>query len=80
MIRQRGSAVSVGVSLVFFLSYWIFLIGGEQLADRGFISPALAMWSPNLVFGLLGAYLIHTVALDRPLLGRRRQILTARIP
>ena len=79
LIRQRGSAVSVGVSLVFFLSYWIFLIGGEQLADRGFISPALAMWSPNLVFGLLGAYLIHTVALDRPLLGRRRQILTARI-
>ena len=80
LIRQRGSAVSVGVSLTFFLSYWIFLIGGEQLADRGYISPALAMWSPNLVFGLLGTYLIHTVALDRPLLDRRRQIWTTKIP
>jgi lipopolysaccharide export system permease protein len=76
LIRQRGTAVSVGVSLIFFLAYWVFLIGGEQLADRGYLPPALAMWAPNLVFGLLGAYLIHAVALDHPLLGRRRKIRT----
>ena len=30
------------------------LIGGEKLADRQFLSPALAMWSPNILFGLIG--------------------------
>ena len=67
LIRQRGAAVSVGVSLVFFLVYWMFLIGGEELADRGFIPPSLAMWTPNLVFGLLGAYLIRAAATGRHL-------------
>ena len=65
LIRQRGAAVSVGVSLVFFLVYWMFLIGGEELADRGFIPPSLAMWTPNLVFGLLGACLIRATATGR---------------
>ena len=66
LIRQRGVAVSVGVSLLFFLVYWMFLIGGEELADRGFLSPALSMWAPNLVFGLLGIMLSYSAAVDRP--------------
>ncbi len=73
LIRQRGATVSVGVSLVFFFVYWMFLIAGEELANRGYISPALAMWSPNIVFGLLGAHLTRAVALDHPLLGTRRK-------
>ena len=73
LIRRRGTAVSVGISLVFFLIYWMFLIGGEELADRGYIPPALSMWAPNLVFGLLGIYLLRTTTLDRPLLSRYRR-------
>ena len=72
-VRRSGAAVSVAVSLVFFWVYWMFLIGGEELADRGFIAPAAAMWAPNLTFGLLGAYLTRATALDRPLLKRRRR-------
>lgn len=63
-IRQRGATVSVGVSLVFFLVYWMFLIGGEELADRGFIPPAVAMWAPNVVFGLVGLFLVRAATLD----------------
>ena len=74
MIRRRGTAVSVGISLGFFWIYWMFLIGGEELADRGFISPAISMWAPNVLFGLLGAYLTRATALDRPWLPHRRQI------
>ena len=73
LIRQRGAAVSMGVSLIFFLVYWMFLIGGEQLADRGYIFPALSMWAPNLIFGLLGMHLIRATSLDRPLLGIRHR-------
>ena len=64
-IRRRGAAVSVGVSLFFFWVYWMFLIGGEELAARGFIPPTLAMWAPNIVFALAGWGLLRLVAYDR---------------
>lgn len=56
--QRGGLGVSAGFSIVFFLVYWVFLISGEDLAERGFISPAVAMWSPNVLFGALGLYLI----------------------
>ncbi len=69
LIRRRGAAVSVGISLFFFWIYWMFLIGGEELADRGYIPPPLAMWAPNGVFALVGWGLLRVVAYDRA--GRR---------
>lgn len=65
LVRARGAAVSVTLSLAFFFAYWMFLIGGEELADRGFIPPWTAMWAPNVVFGLVGAMLLRAVTLDR---------------
>ena len=44
----------VGVSLVCFGVYYVFLIVGEDLSDRLWMSPLLAMWSPNILFGLFG--------------------------
>ena len=64
----------MAVSLTFFFAYWMFLIGGEELADRGYVAPALAMWAPNIVFGLLGVALLRITAFDKPLFplrGRR---------
>jgi len=55
--RQGGAGVALTVSLVFILLYYIFLLGGEQLADRGAMSPVVAMWTPNAVLGALGIYL-----------------------
>ena len=75
IIRRRGAAVSVGISLAFFWIYWMFLIGGEELADRGFIAPAFAMWAPNIAFASIGLLLLRSVAHDRSwkmLLPRKR--------
>ena len=58
MARQGGMAFGGGLSLGFFLIYWAFLIGGEQLADRGFIGPVLAMWAPNIIVGMGGIFLV----------------------
>ena len=52
--RRGGVGLVVGVSLGVFCLYYVALIGGEKLADRQFLSPALAMWSPNILFGLIG--------------------------
>lgn len=62
MARRGGLGVGFGLSIGFFVIYWAFLIGGEALADRQLVSPALAMWSANLLIGAVGIYLtIHMV-------------------
>ena len=57
MARKGGIAISMGISLGFFIVYWIFLISGEEFADRGQLSPFIAMWMPNFILGLLGIFL-----------------------
>jgi len=49
MFRAGGLGVSGGVSVFFFLLYWICLIGGEDLADNNTIPPWLGMWSANII-------------------------------
>ncbi|MFO7890851.1 MAG: LptF/LptG family permease [bacterium] len=62
MARQGGMAVGWGIGMIFFLIYWAFLIGGEQLADRGLMHPVLAMWLANIVVGIAGVYfIIHAI-------------------
>jgi len=56
-IRQGSAGIALGVSLLFIVVYYLFLIGGEQLADRGLVTPFIAMWAPNFVLGALGVYL-----------------------
>lgn len=51
---RGGVALVVGVSLVCFGVYYVFLIVGEDLSDRLWVSPLLAMWAPNILFGLFG--------------------------
>jgi len=59
MMAHRGNmAVSGGISLIFFIIYWIFLIGGEELADRDLLSPFLSMWLANFIVGGFGIYLL----------------------
>ncbi|MDW8465696.1 MAG: LptF/LptG family permease [Chloroherpetonaceae bacterium] len=58
LAKRGGFGVGAGLSLIFFLLYWVFLIGGEKLADRQLISPAVAMWSGNVAILLVGIVLL----------------------
>ena len=58
MARKGGVAVGLGLSLGFFVLYWAFLIGGEELADRQLISAFWAMWSANFLIGGAGIYIL----------------------
>lgn len=57
MARRGGFGVAATLSLGFFVLYWACLIGGEKLADRGYISPFWGMWFANVVLTILGTYL-----------------------
>ncbi|NIR46568.1 MAG: YjgP/YjgQ family permease [Gemmatimonadetes bacterium] len=51
---RGGIGMVIGVSLMVFCVYYVFLIGGEEFADRDIISPFWAMWAPNVVFLIVG--------------------------
>jgi lipopolysaccharide export system permease protein len=57
MVKKGGFGVAASISLLFFLIYWAFLIGGEKLAERGFFSPFIGMWAANILLGFLGILL-----------------------
>ena len=57
MARRGGFGVGAGLSLGFFLFYWVCLIGGEKLADRDVVSPLVGMWIANVILGICGAIL-----------------------
>jgi len=57
-VRKGGLGVGFGLSVGFFVVYWAFLIGGEELADRMLVSPWAIMWAPDLLVGALGIYLL----------------------
>jgi lipopolysaccharide export system permease protein len=67
MARRGGMAVSIGISIGLFIVYWAFLIGGEELSDRGFLSPAVTMWAANVLLGGVGLLLLLRVMTERNL-------------
>jgi lipopolysaccharide export system permease protein len=56
---RRGGLGVVGVLAVgIFLFYWVTLVQGEKLADRGLLEPAVGMWAANVLIGGLGLYFL----------------------
>lgn len=63
IITRRGNfGISAAISLGFYILYWVCLIGGEKLADRGLIAPWLGMWLANLIIGSIGIVLTIRVS------------------
>ncbi len=56
---RGGIGMVLLVSLLVFNVYYVGLIAGEDLADRGVIPPFWGMWAPNVLFLFLGLYLMY---------------------
>lgn len=57
---RAGMNTAIGMSILFFLIYYVCLIGGEKLADRMLVHPAVAMWAANVICGAAGLLLIRS--------------------
>ena len=55
--RRRPLAASIGIGLVVGFSYWVLLALTISLGHGGAIPPAIAAWTANGVFTVLGAFL-----------------------
>lgn len=51
---RGGVGMVIVASVAIFAVYWVGLIGGEKLADRGLADPFWAMWTPNFLFLAVG--------------------------
>lgn len=64
-IRRGSLAMTAVIALGVFLFYWVGLVIGEKQADRGFISPWLGMWAPNLLGVSIALWMNWSAVLDR---------------
>jgi len=53
---RGGIGLVIGLSIVVFTIYYVGLIGGEELGDRGVVSPFFAMWAANVLFTAVGVF------------------------
>ena len=58
MTRSSGIGMAFSISSLIFLIYYVALNGGEQLADKGLMSPFLSMWISNFIFMIIAILLI----------------------
>jgi lipopolysaccharide export system permease protein len=52
--QRGGVGLVIGMSVAVFTVYYVGLIGGEELGNRLIVSPFFAMWTPNLIFAVVG--------------------------
>ena len=61
---RGGVGLVIGVSFFIFAVYYVGLIGGEELANRGIISAFSAMWGTNVIMTVVGGFLVLRMGLE----------------
>lgn len=54
-VKSRGFAVGI----IIVAAYYLLRIGGEALAETGRLSPAVGVWTPNVIFAIVGVLLFY---------------------
>ncbi len=57
---SRGTLYGVGAGIVLAFFYWVVLSIFGAIGSAGLLTPALAAWSPNVLFGGTAAYFLLT--------------------
>ena len=57
---SRGTLYGVGAGIVLAFSYWVILSIFGAIGSAGLLTPALAAWSPNVLFGGTAVYFLLT--------------------
>ena len=57
-VGKRGALSGVATALIIALVYWMTSGLFEAMGNVSQLPPLVAAWSPDLIFGLAGGYLI----------------------
>jgi LPS export ABC transporter permease LptF/LPS export ABC transporter permease LptG len=58
---RRGAMYGIGAGIVLAIAYWVAISVFAALGTGGVMTPQLAAWAPNLLFGAGAGYLLLTV-------------------
>lgn len=58
---RRGAMYGIGVGIVLAIFYWVAISVFAALGTGGLVTPTIAAWAPNLLFGAGAGYLLLTV-------------------
>ncbi|MEI7934072.1 MAG: LptF/LptG family permease [Chlorobiaceae bacterium] len=58
LARRGGFGAGAAISLLFFVLYWMIMIAGEKIAERGLLEPIFSMWLANIVMVCIGIGLV----------------------
>ncbi|MEK9501519.1 LptF/LptG family permease [Gaopeijia maritima] len=58
---RGGLGMVIAASSVIFAIYWVGLISGEDLADRGVAPPVITMWAPNFIFTVIALWMVKNM-------------------
>jgi len=59
MLTRNGNiGIAALISAVILTLYFVAIIQGEKFADRGIISPFMGMWGINIVYLVIGSFLM----------------------
>jgi LPS export ABC transporter permease LptG/LPS export ABC transporter permease LptF len=60
-LGKKGTLVGIGLSLAIAIVYWGIIGIFQGLGYVSYLSAFLSAWGPNLIFGLIGLYLLFTL-------------------
>ncbi len=55
--RRREKSINVGMAFIIAGLYYLLLMGSQAISLEGHINPTIAMWTPNIILGIIGAIL-----------------------
>jgi LPS export ABC transporter permease LptF len=58
LTHRREKSINFSMAFGIIGIYYLLLLGANALSLQGYLMPALAMWLPNLILGIVGLFLI----------------------
>lgn len=62
--RRSGKVAGFSTGIAVLILYYVIESAGERLCTQGKLPPLIALWFPNLLFAVAGAYLLYRAAND----------------
>ncbi len=57
--HTKGKTIGFGLSLIIIFLYYFLLARGITFANKRVFTPAICMWTPNILFGIIGIWLVY---------------------
>jgi LPS export ABC transporter permease LptF/LPS export ABC transporter permease LptG len=61
MTGRGGAMAAIGIGIGLALTYWIAISVFAAMGTGGLVTPLIAAWAPNMLFGAAAVYLLLTV-------------------